>query len=143
VKTCHCTRHTIHYSATNHPRGRIRQVLYPAIPGTRPYSSIIDPPRPILDPASTHERSKQECKACVTQDPESFHRLILYVAMVSRDGWPFSRHIATTASTAIDKTSPQRHPRCPCLLLPYKRAGRRLYKGGRTTDDEKPFFIPP
>jgi hypothetical protein len=139
VRTYHCPRHTMHYSATNHPRGRIRQVLYPAILGTRPYPSTIDPPRPILDPASTRQRSKQECKAYVTQDPESFHRLILYVTMVSMDGRPFSRHVATAASIAIDKTSPQRHPRRPCLLLPYKRAGRGLYKGGseqRTTENQ-------
>jgi hypothetical protein len=138
VKTCHCTRHTMHYSTTDHPRGRIRQVPYPVILGTRPYPSTVDPPRPILDPASTHRWSKQECKACMTQDPESFHRLILYVTMVSRDGRPFLGHVTTAASTMIDKTSPQRHPQRPCLLLPYKRAGR-----GRTTDDEKPVTIPP
>jgi hypothetical protein len=130
VKTYRCTRHTMHYFATDHPRGRIRQVPYPAIPGTRPYPSIVDPPRPVLDPASTHRLSKRESKACVTQDPESFHRLIIYVTMVSRDDRPFSGHIATAASTTFDKTSPQRHPPCPCLLLTYKRAGRGLYKGG-------------
>jgi hypothetical protein len=130
VKTCHCTRHTMHYSTTDHPRGRIRQVPYPAILGTRPYPSVVDPPRPILDPASTHRLSKQESKASVTQDLKSFHRLILYVTMVSRDGRPFSGHIAIAASTAFDKTSPQRHPRRPCLLLPYKRARIRFYKGG-------------
>jgi hypothetical protein len=65
----------------------------------------------------------------MTQDPESFHRLILYVTMVSRDGRSISGHVATTTSTAFDKTSPQSHPRRHCLLLPYKRAGRGLYKG--------------
>jgi hypothetical protein len=80
----------------------------------------------------------------MTQDPKSFHCLILYVTMVSEDGRPFSGHVATTASTAFDKTSPQRHPQRPCLLLPYKRAGRGLYKGGgRTTDNKKPVTIPP
>jgi hypothetical protein len=129
VKTCHYTRHTMHYSTTNHPRGRIRQVPYPAIPGTRPCPSIVDPPRPILDLASTHRLSKQECKACVTQDLESFHRLILYVTMVSRDGRPSSTH-----------PRPSLDPRRPCLLLPYKRAGRGLYKGGerRTTKNQSP-----
>jgi hypothetical protein len=34
VKTYHCTRHDEHYSATYHPRGRIRRVSYPEIPGT-------------------------------------------------------------------------------------------------------------
>jgi hypothetical protein len=136
VKTYHCTCHTIRYFATDHPRGRIRQVPYPAIPGTWPYP-------PFLDPASTHRLSKQESKVCVTQDPESFRHLILYVTMVSRDGRPFSGHVATAASIAFDKTSPQIHPRRPCLLLPYKRAGRGLYKGGWTTDDEKRVSIPP
>jgi hypothetical protein len=79
----------------------------------------------------------------MTQDPESFRRLILYVTMVSRDGRPFSGYVAITASTTFDKTSPLRHPRRPCLLLPYKRAGRGLYEGGRTTDDKKPVTIPP
>jgi hypothetical protein len=117
VKTYHCTRHTRHYSVTDHPRGRIRRVLYPATPGTRPYPFTIDPPRPVPDPASTNRRSKQESKACMTQDPESFHRLILYVTMVSGDGRPFSGYVATAASIAFDKTSPLRHPWHPCLLL--------------------------
>jgi hypothetical protein len=98
-------------------------------------------------PTSTRPRSGLDqltIKACVTQDSESFHRLILYVTMVSGDGWSFSRHVATATSTAIDKTSPQRHPLCPCLLLPYKRAGRGLYKGRRrTTDDEKKISLHP
>jgi hypothetical protein len=93
-------------------------------------------PRPGLDQPTV--------KACVTQDSESFHRLILYVTMVSGDGWPFSGHVATAISTAIDKTSPQRRPRCPCLLLPYKRTGMGLYKGRRgTTDDEKKTSLHP
>jgi hypothetical protein len=66
----------------------------------------------------------------VAQDSESFYRLVLYVTMVSRDGRSFSGHVTTATSTGIDKTSPQRHPLRPCLLLPYKRAGR-----GSTTDD--------
>jgi hypothetical protein len=93
VKTCHCTCHTGHYSATNHPRGRIRRVPYPVILGTRPYPFTVDPPRPVLDLASTNRRSKQECKACTIQDPESFRRLILYVVMVSRDSRPFSGYV--------------------------------------------------
>jgi hypothetical protein len=78
----------------------------------------------------------------VTQDPESFHCLILYVTMVSRDGRPFSGHIATTTSTTFDKTSPQRHPWCPCLLLPYKRAGRGLYKGATNNGRKKTSHLP-
>jgi hypothetical protein len=65
VKTCHCTHHTGHYSATNHPRVRIRQVPYPKILGTRPYPFIVDPPRPVLDPASTNHRSNKKARpAC-------------------------------------------------------------------------------
>jgi hypothetical protein len=98
-------------------------------------------------PTSTRHRpdlDQPTIKACVTQDSESFHRLILYVTMVSEDGWPFLGHIATVISTAIDKTLPQRHPRCPCLLLPYKRADRGLYKERRrTTDDEKKTSLHP
>jgi hypothetical protein len=110
------------------------------IPGTQPYPFIVDPPRPVLDPSSTQPRptaGQQGRKADVTQDSESFYRLILYVTMVSGDGRPFSGHVATATSTAIDKTSPQRHPRRPCLLLPYKRAGRGLNKVGRTANNRR------
>jgi hypothetical protein len=47
VKTCHYTHHIVHYFATDHPRGRIRQEPYPTNPGTRPYPTR---PRPSLDP---------------------------------------------------------------------------------------------
>jgi hypothetical protein len=50
------------------------------------------------------------------QDPGSFHRLILYVTMVSGDGRPFSEHVATVTSTALNKTSLLRHP--PASLPP-------------------------
>jgi hypothetical protein len=108
---------------------------------TRPYPFTVDPPRPVLDPASTNRRSKQECKACVTQDPESFHRLILYVTMVSRDGRPFSGHVTTTTSTAFDKTSPQRHPGVPASSYPIKgQAGdsTRGKKDGRKKTSHLP-----
>jgi hypothetical protein len=60
VKTCHYTRHAKHYSTTDPPRGRIRRVSYPEIPGTRPYPFTVDPPRPVLDPASTNRRSTRK-----------------------------------------------------------------------------------
>jgi hypothetical protein len=140
VKTCHCTHHTVHYFATDHPRGRIRQGPYSTISGIRPYP-------PVLDLATTRPRptiGQQGEKADVAHDSGSFHRLVLYVTMVSRDGRPFPGHVATTTSTGIDKTS-QRHPRRPCLLLPYKRAGRGSTTSNeqRTTDNEKPVSIPP
>jgi hypothetical protein len=37
------------------------------------------------------------------QDPGSFHRLILYVTMVSGDGQPFPEHVATADSIVLDK----------------------------------------
>jgi hypothetical protein len=107
--------------------------------------------RPVLDPASTQPRptiSQQGGKADVAQDSGSFHHLVLYVTMVSRDGRPFPRHVATATSPGIDKTSPQWHPRHPSLLLPYKRTDRGSTMGKqkqakaeehRTTDNEKPF----
>jgi hypothetical protein len=54
VKTYHCTRHTGHCSTTDPSRGRIRRVSYPEIPRTQPYPFTVDPPRPVLDPASTN-----------------------------------------------------------------------------------------
>jgi hypothetical protein len=134
VKTYHCTRRTMHYFVTDHPRGRIRQGPYPAISGTQPYSLTVDPPRPILDPTSTQPRpttGQQGRKADVTQDRESFHRLILYVTMVSRDDRPFLGHVATTTSTAINKTSPQRHPGVPASSYPIKGQAGALQGDGK------------
>jgi hypothetical protein len=106
VKICHYTHHTAHCFATDHPRGRIRQGPYPTISGIRPYPLV-------LDPSSTQPRltaGQQGGKADVTQDSGSFHHLVPYVGMVSRDGRPFLGHVATTTSTGIDKTSPQGTP---------------------------------
>jgi hypothetical protein len=64
--------------------------------------------RPVLDLASTQPRltiGQQGEKADVAQDSGSFHRLVLYVTMVSRDGRPFPGHVATATSIGIDKTS--------------------------------------
>jgi hypothetical protein len=130
VKTYHYTHHTVHYFITDHPRGRIRQGSYLTISTTRPYP-------PVLDLASTLPRptaGQQGRKADVAQDSESFHCLIHYVTMVSRDGRSFPGHVATATPTRIDKTLPQRHPRRPCLLLPYKKAGRGSTRG---TNDER------
>jgi hypothetical protein len=70
-------------------------------------------------PTSTRPRpttGQQRGETCMPQDPGSFHRLILYVTMVSRDGRPFSEHVATATPTALDKTSLLRHP--PSSLPP-------------------------
>jgi hypothetical protein len=144
VKTCHYTHHTVHYFITDHPRGRMRQGPYPQDLGD---SALSTRPRPILDLASTQPRltiGQQGEKADVAQDSGSFHRLVLYVTMVSRDGWPFPEHVATAISIGIDKTSPQRHPRHPCLLLPYKRAGRGSIRGkGKTNDRQRETSLHP
>jgi hypothetical protein len=117
VKTYHCTHHTVYYFATDHPRGRIRQEPYPTISGIQPYP-------PVLDPSSTWPRPSLGEKADVAHDSGSFHCLVLYVIMVSRDGRPFPEHVATTTSTGIDKTSPQGTPGIPASSYPIKRAGR-------------------
>jgi hypothetical protein len=66
------------------------------------------------------------------QDPGSFHRLILYVTMVYGDGQPFSEHVATAASTALDKTSLLRHlPVSLPPLDPIKGKAGDSTKGGR------------
>jgi hypothetical protein len=136
VKTYHCTHHTVHYFATDHPRGRIRQGPYPTILGIQPYPLV-------LDLASTRPRptiGQQGERADVAQDSGSFYCLVLYVTMVSRDGRPFLGHVATATSTGIDETSPQKHPRRPCVLLPYKRAGRDSTRDNKqeTTRNQSP-----
>jgi hypothetical protein len=131
VKTCHCTHHAMHYFATDHPRGRIRQGPYPTISGIRPYP-------PVLDLASTQPRltiGQQGEKADVAQDSGSFHRLVLYVTMVSRDGRPFPGHVATATSTGIDKTSLQRHPGVPASSYPIKGQAGALQ--GHTKDEQQ------
>jgi hypothetical protein len=130
VKTYHCTHHTVHYFATDHPRGRIRQGPYSMILGIRPYPPVLDlaltQPRPII--------GQQGEKVDVAQDSGSFHRLVLYVTMVSRDGRPFPEHIATATSTGIDKTSLQRHPGVPASSYPIKGQAGALQ---RTTNNRQ------
>jgi hypothetical protein len=62
VKTCHYTHHTVHYFASDHPRGRIRQGPYPMIPETRPYPLTLDPsltrPRSDLDPPPVNKEER-------------------------------------------------------------------------------------
>jgi hypothetical protein len=62
MKTCHYTHHTVHYFATDHPRGRIRQGPYPTISETRPYPPVLDPsstwPRPSLDPPPINKEER-------------------------------------------------------------------------------------
>jgi hypothetical protein len=108
VKTCHCTRHAEHYSATDPLEAEYDEYHTPKFPGL----GLIHSPSIHLDPSSTRSRptaGQQRSKTCMPQDPGAFHRLILYVTMMSEDGRPFSEHVATAASTALDKTSLLRH----------------------------------
>jgi hypothetical protein len=125
VKTCHFTHLTAHCSTTDHPRGRIRQGLYPMISGFG-----------LIRPSLTHPRpsaGQQGGKADVAQDSGSFHRLLADVTIVSKDGRPFLRHVATATSTGIDKTSPQGTPGVPTSSYPIKGQARAL-QGGKKTE---------
>jgi hypothetical protein len=84
-------------------------------------------------------------KADVAQDSGSFHRLVLYITMVSRDGRPFPGHITIATSIGIDKTSLQRHPGVPASSYPIKgqaralkRASKKRQKNNEPQDNEKP-----
>jgi hypothetical protein len=102
----------------------------PKFPGL----GLIHSPSTHLNPSSTRPRptaGQQGRKADVTQDPKSFHRLILYVTMVSGDGRSFSGHVATAASTALDKTSLLRHPDVLPPLDPIKGQAGDSTKGDR------------
>jgi hypothetical protein len=61
--------------------------------------------------------------------------------MVSRDGRPFSEHVATAASTALDKTSLLRHP--PASLPPLDpikgKAGDSVREDGKKEKNQSPF----
>jgi hypothetical protein len=73
------------------------------------------------------------------QDLGAFHRLILYVTMVSGDGRAFSKHVATAASTALNKTSLLRHPPASLPPLdPIKGQVGDSTKGGRTSKNQSP-----
>jgi hypothetical protein len=73
----------------------------------------------------------------VAQDSGSFHRLVLYVTMVSRDGWPFPGHVAIATSTGIDKTSPQGAPGVPSSSYPIKGQVGALQKKSRSKQRQK------
>jgi hypothetical protein len=109
VKTCHCTRHTKHYSPLTPLEGEYNEYRALKFPGL----GLIHSPSTHLDLAMTRPRpstGQQRGEAYMPQDLGSFHHLILYVTMVSGDGRPFSEHVATAAPTALDKTSLLRHP---------------------------------
>jgi hypothetical protein len=107
-----------------------------------PGLGLIHSPSTHLDPSSTLPQptaGQQRSKACMPQDPGPFHRLILYVTMVSGDGRPFSKHVATAASTALDKTSLLRHPPASLPPLdPIKGQAGDSTKGGQTSKNQSP-----
>jgi hypothetical protein len=74
----------------------------------------------------------------VAQDLGSFHYLVPYVTMVSRDGRPFLRHVATATSTGIDKTSPQGTPSVPASSYPIKGQARTLQGDTKQDASQKP-----
>jgi hypothetical protein len=108
-------------------KGEYDEYHTPKFPGLGLIRSPSTRPRPTA--------GQQGSKTCMPQDPESFHRLILYVTMVSRNGWPFPRHVTTAASTALDKTSLLRPP--PTSLSPLDpikgQAGDSTKGDGRRT----------
>jgi hypothetical protein len=137
VKTCRCTHHTVHYFTTDHPRGRIRQVLYPTISGIRSYP-------PVLDLASTYHRSAgRKGRRGTGLGVFSSSRPLRHHGV---QGWPAIpgarrySHFHRDRQNFTSKASQR-----PCLLLPYKRAGRGSTTGDeqRTTDNEKPISISP
>jgi hypothetical protein len=72
----------------------------------------------------------------MAQDSGSFHRIVPYITMMSRDGRPFPRHVATTTSTGIDKTSLEGTPGVPASSYPIKGQARAL-KGARSKPEAK------
>jgi hypothetical protein len=104
-------------------RSPLREDTTRTIPHDLGDSALSTWPRPVLDLASTEPRltiGQHGEKADMAQDSRSFHRLILYVTMVSRDGRSFPGHVATATSTGIDKTSPQGAPSVPASSYPIK-----------------------
>jgi hypothetical protein len=72
-------------------------------------------------------------KGDVAQDSGSFHRLVPYVAMMSRDGRPFLGHVAIATSTRIDKTLTQDTPSIPASSYPIKGQARALQEARNKT----------
>jgi hypothetical protein len=141
VKTCHCTRHTEHYSATNHPRGRILRVSYPGIPGTRPYPFTIDPPRLILDPASTNRRSNKEARLTGPGVFSPSHPLRHHGVR----GWPAilgTRRYSYLHSAQQNFTSKAPLESLP-PLDPIKGEAGNSTKGSERRTSNKPVTIPP
>jgi hypothetical protein len=121
VKTYHYTHHTMHYFAIDHPRGRIRQGPYSTISGIRPYP-------PILDLASTcHRSARRKGRRGTGLGVFSPSRSLCHHGV---QGWPAIPGARRYSHLHRDRQSfTSKAPRRPCLLLPYKRAGRGSTRG--------------
>jgi hypothetical protein len=127
-ETCHCVHLTTHCFTTNHPRGRIRQGSYSTISEIRPYPSG-------LDLASTRPRRP----ALVNRKERlMWHRTLGHFTISSPmsprcpgmagHSWSMPLQPPLQGSTKLHLKA----PRCPDLLLPYKRVGQ-----GSTREDEQ------
>jgi hypothetical protein len=118
-ETYHCTHLTTHCFATDHPRGEIRQGPYFTNSGIRPYA-------PGLDPAMTWPRRPPPVNR---KERPTWHRTQGHFAISSPTSsrcpgmaghsWGTLLQPPLQGSTKLHLKA----PRCPGLLLPYKRAG--------------------
>jgi hypothetical protein len=133
----------MHYFATDHPRGRIRQGSYPVILGTRPYPFTVDPPRPVLDPASTHRRSTRK-KDRHDTEPRVFspsHPLRHHGVR----GWPAilrARRYNSLHSVRQNFTSKDT-PGVPASSYPIKGQAGSSTKGGTTNNRRRKISLHP
>jgi hypothetical protein len=117
-ETCHYAHLIAHYFVTDRPRGRIRQGPYPMVLGIRPYP-------PSLDLASTRPR----CPPPVSRkERPTWHRTQGHFTVLSPTSSRCPGMAGHSWSTTL-QPPPQgsiklhlKTPRCPGLLLPYKRA---------------------
>jgi hypothetical protein len=133
-ETCHYTHLTTNCFTTNHPRGRIRQGPYSTISEIRPYPSG-------LDPASTRPRRP----ALVNRkERPTWHRTPGHFTVSSPTSPRCPGMAGHSWSTPLQpplQGSIKLHlkaPRCPGLLLPYKRAGQGSTRGHRQDTSQKP-----
>jgi hypothetical protein len=138
VKTYHCTRQVEHYSTTDPPRGGIRRVSYLEIPRIWPYPVPVDPPRPVLDPASTNCRStkKQGLHATGSEVFSLSHPLRHHGVR----GWPAifgARHYSAFHSARQNFTSKASLASLP-PLDPIKGQAGDSTNGRRTSKNQSP-----
>jgi hypothetical protein len=140
VKTCHCTHHTVQYFTTDHPRRRIRQGPYPAIPGTRPYPLTVDPHWPVLDPSPVNKEER----------PTWHKTRSLFTVSSSTSSWcpGMAGHSRGTSlqppPQGLTKLHLKGTPGVPASSYSIKGQTGALQGGEwRTTDNKKPVTIPP